>query len=109
MSSEVETSPANVRQPEERLFSAAVYEVEVDGLLSCQLLQTQIVKDGKSGLADCVGSVAASTLFRMKAGRLTWNRRRYDSTTQIQGGLNHAIGIHSLRARESATAWTTRM
>jgi hypothetical protein len=107
MSSEVETSLANVRQPEERLFSAAVYEV--DGLLSCQLLQTQIVKDGKSGLADCVGSVAASTLFGMKAGRFTWNRRRYDSTTQILGGLNHAIGIHSLRARESATAWTTRM
>ena|SRR2546421_1256456 len=97
MSSEVETSLANVRQHQGAPVSnRRLYKV--DGLVSYRPFQTQIVRD------------STTSLGMTKRGRhLLWNRRRYDSTTLLQRGLDHEMGTHSLRARESATAWTTRM
>ena len=55
---------SDVRQHKERLLPTRRLS-KVDGWVSCQLLQKQIVGDGKPGLADYVGCIAASTSLGM--------------------------------------------
>src|SRR6266567_4811204 len=73
----------------ERLFSTAVC-VKSTAWCLVSFLQRQIVRDGswprRLRRLRCSLDLARND---KKGGDLRWNRRRYGSTTQLQGGLDH--------------------